>query len=99
MRLKQTLSFRLHSGLQAQYEAEPTIVSPRDENILWSSEPRRFVVLYFDHHQAMRRHGGPGLRAVSKFVQTIDIRMLLFRAPDVLQGGHLSPAHIAKERT
>src|SRR5437660_423363 len=36
----------------------------------------------------MRRYGGPGLRAVSKLVQTIDLRRREFPAPALQQGSH-----------
>ena len=55
-------------------------------------------MLYFDHHETLRRDGGAGFGAVPQFVQAIDVGRRELSAPHVEHRAHHLTHHITKER-
>src|SRR5437660_10921363 len=62
------------------------------------SEMPRFIVLDLDHHKALRRNGWTRFRAVTEFVQAIDVCWCQLPAPHVEERSNHLAHHVTKER-
>ncbi len=58
-----------------------------------------FVVLDFDHDEAVGRHGRAGFRAILEFVEAIDVRGRELAAANTKQRADHLAHHVAQERT